>query len=336
MAKINKYNKLIFIISIILIFAVIIIWSLGLYDYINKSKKIELDLNKKLITEEKEEEKSEAEANVTENSEEKNAEEKENPLNISPETTAESEEKNIENILLLGVDKQENASDTIIIVSLRKDIKTLKFVSIMRDTYVYQGEGKANKINYAYHYGGVEGSVATVNKIFNLDISKYIKVSFEELIKIVDYIGGVDIKINEEERRMINSKCSSRQLAKSGNVNLNGEQALAYSRIRKIDSDYRRTERQRNVMMSIFTKSKNVSVLDYPKVISELTSTVETNLTTFELIKLTTILTDIDLNNIGSFRIPLDGTTSDNSSGVYHLDWDKEVNVNALHDYIYN
>ena len=172
MAKINKSNKLIFIISIILIFAVIIIWSLGLYDYINKSKKIELDLNKKLITEEKEEEKSEAEANVTENSEEKNAEEKENPLNISPETTAESEEKNIENILLLGVDKQENASDTIIIVSLRKDIKTLKFVSIMRDTYVYQGEGKANKINYAYHYGGVEGSVATVNKIFNLDISK--------------------------------------------------------------------------------------------------------------------------------------------------------------------
>ncbi|MBE6047086.1 MAG: hypothetical protein E7213_01540, partial [Clostridium sp.] len=88
------------------------------------------------------------------------------------------EEKKITNILLLGIDKQENVSDTIMIMSINEKNNTLKLVSIMRDIYVYQGENMANKINYAYHYGGVQGSIDTVNSIFNLDIERYVKVDF--------------------------------------------------------------------------------------------------------------------------------------------------------------
>ncbi|MBE6052188.1 MAG: LytR family transcriptional regulator [Clostridium sp.] len=298
MSKLSKTNKIMFLISCILLIVALVIWYLSIYGFVDKVKKTDLDANKSVITD-------------------------------------ESKEKNIENILLLGVDKQENVSDTIIVASLRRDIKSVKFISIMRDTYVYQGEGKANKINYAYNYGGVEGSVATVNQVFNLDISKYVKVSFEELVKIVDYIGGVEVDINNDEKNIINKICNI-NIDKAGKVNLNGEQSLAYSRIRSIDSDYKRTERQRNLMISILIKAKNLSALDYPKIILELASCTETNLTTFEIMSLSTIITDMDLNNIGRFRIPVDGTTSDNTDGVYHLDWNEEINKNALHDYIYN
>lgn len=298
MSKLSKTNKIMFLISCILLIVALVIWYLSIYGFVDKVKKTDLDANKSVITD-------------------------------------ESKEKNIENILLLGVDKQENVSDTIIVASLRRDIKSVKFISIMRDTYVYQGEGKANKINYAYNYGGVEGSVATVNQVFNLDISKYVKVSFEELVKIVDYIGGVEVDINNDEKNIINKICNI-NIDKAGKVNLNGEQSLAYSRIRFIDSDYKRTERQRNLMISILIKAKNLSALDYPKIILELASCTETNLTTFEIMSLSTIITDMDLNNIGRFRIPVDGTTSDNTDGVYHLDWNEEINKNALHDYIYN
>jgi hypothetical protein len=91
-------------------------------------------------------------------------------LNVSPETAKESKEKHITNILLIGVDQIENASDSIMILTLDKDDNTAKLTSIMRDTYVYFGEGQANKINYAYHYGGVPLTISKLNELFNLSI----------------------------------------------------------------------------------------------------------------------------------------------------------------------
>ena len=132
-------------------------------------------------------------------------------LNISEETQEKSKEQNIENILLLGVDKEENATDTIMILSLDKDDNTAKLTSIMRDMYVDNGYDKINKINYAYHYGGIEGTVSKLNKLFNLDISKYALINFEGLENIVDYLGGVNVNITDEERR----RCGA---SKSGNV----------------------------------------------------------------------------------------------------------------------
>ncbi len=241
----------------------------------------------------------------------------------------------IKNILLLGVDKEENASDTIMILSLNEKKKTIKLVSIMRDTYVYQGKGMANKINYAYHYGGIQGSIDTINSVFNLDVSKYVKVDFEGLVNIVDYLGGVEVEINEEEKRYINLQCDKFILNNSGIVNLNGNQALAYARIRKIDSDFERTQRQRKIMAGVFFKIKNVDMVKYAKTIYTISKSSETNLSIMELIELGEIIYKYDKSNLGELRIPIDGTSWDSLLGPYHLNWDEEVNKKTLHDFIY-
>lgn len=291
----RKRNKLLIIIGIIIL--LILGGAFGVYRYINRVKNVKLQGSNE-------------------------------ELKISQETEEKSIKENIENILLLGVDKEENATDTIMILSLDKDDNTAKLTSIMRDMYVEQGEGKANKINYAYHYGGVEGTVSTLNELFNLDINKYALIDFDGLVKIIDYLGGINLNITEKERQL----CGA---SKAGNVILNGEEALAFSRIRKIDSDFVRTSRQREVMLAILKKCKDIPLTSYPSVIADLSSNVQTNLSTMEILSIAKYLLTLDMNNLNDFRVPIDGTTKDNLNGVYHLDWDKEANTKALHEFIY-
>lgn len=293
----RKRNKLLIIIGIIIL--LILGGAFGAYKYINRVKNVKLQGS-------------------------------DEELKISQETQEKSEKENIENILLLGVDKEENASDTIMVLSLDKDDNTAKLTSVMRDLNVDLGESnKVHKINYAYHYGGVEGSVSALNKLFDLDINKYVKIDFEGLKNVIDYIGGIELSVTAEESRIIG-------LSKSGNVKLNGKQALEYSRIRKIDNDYYRTNRQRKVIMAIFNKAKSIEVTSYPKIISDLSSNIETNLSTFELLDLGKGIMSMNAEQLEGFRIPIDGSTKDlMDKGIYYLGWDEEVNKKALHNFIY-
>ena len=254
---------------------------------------------------------------------------------IGEDKSEEYDEKEIYNILLLGIDKEENASDSIVILSINEKNKTIKLVSIMRDIYVYQGENMANKINYAYHYGGIQGSINTLNKIFNLDISKYIKVDFEGLVSIVDNLNGIEVNINEAERKSINITCDKYFINNSGKVRLNGEQALAFSRIRKIDSDFERTQRQRKVLTQIFSKVREVDSFEYPKIIYQLYKISDTNLSIIDIMSACDMAYKTEKGSIKELRIPIDGTWKHSSSGPYHLDWDEERNKQALNDFIY-
>lgn len=260
-------------------------------------------------------------------------------LSISTETKEKSKSQNIENILILGVDEAENASDTIMVLSLDKGNDTIKLTSIMRDTYV-ELPGDADKINYAYNIGGVELSIAKINEMFNLDINKYIQVDFNGLTNIIDYLGGVNINITDAEKEIANEKIigdgKKDLIMNSGDVVLSGEQALAYSRIRIIDNDFKRTERMRNVVFAIFSKIKNIDIFDYPKVISDLSSNITTNIKTSEMLSIGKFAISVENNNIKQFRVPIDGTTSDFTDGVYHLNWNREPNLEALHKFIYN
>ena len=251
-------------------------------------------------------------------------------LGISSETEEKSKKENITNILLLGIDNEENASDAMMVFSLDKDTNTAKLTSIMRDLSVDLGpNAEKHKINYAYNVGGVEESVKVVNREFDLDINKYVKVSFDGLVDVIDYIGGININITESERKIIGA-------SKSGNVTLNGKQALAYSRIRKIDNDYQRTSRQRKVLMAIFNKAKSISVSSYPKALSDLSSNVETNLSTFELLDLAKAVMSLSSDDLEGFRIPIDGTSHDSmDKGIYYLEWDRAANKEAIHEFIY-
>lgn len=293
----KRWKKILIVLTVILF--IIVAGGFGAYKYINRIKTVQL----KGTNEE---------------------------LGISSETEEKSKKENITNILLLGIDNEENASDAMMVFSLDQDTNTAKLTSIMRDLSVDLGpKAQKHKINYAYNVGGVEESVKVVNREFDLDINKYVKVSFDGLVDVIDYIGGININITESERKIIGA-------SKSGNVTLNGKQALAYSRIRKIDNDYQRTSRQRKVLMAIFNKAKSISVSSYPKALADLSSNVETNLSTFELLDLAKAVMSLSSDDLEGFRIPIDGTSHDSmDKGIYYLEWDRAANKKAIHDFIY-
>ncbi|GIM28723.1 LytR family transcriptional regulator [Clostridium polyendosporum] len=267
----------------------------------------------------------------------------EDNLKINEKIERKSEEKKVTNILLLGIDKEELASDTIMVLSIDEKNDKIKLTSILRDSYINFREDKVNKINYAYHYGGPVESIKVINSNYNLDIKDFIKIDFTGLVQIIDLLGGVEININKEEIQYINSGLSKRDknhkhkpVTTPGLQLLNGTEALAYSRIRSIDSDFNRTNRQRNVISSIYNKLKTSNSIQYPQLVSTATSYVETSLNSNELMILLNKILLMKDKNIKELRLPIDGTWQDSTiNGVYYLQWDKEQNIKRLHEFIY-
>ncbi len=186
-----------------------------------------------------------------------------------------SELNSIINIALLGVDKN-NISDAILIVSINptKESPTIKMISIARDTLVevYPKDKRTyyTKVNEAYGNGGEVTTLRTLNKNFNLNVRNFISIEMAGFATIVDKLGGIDIEITKEERDQINGiinttkelKAISKEMVPvAGKVHLNGPQAVAFARARKvptkdgINDDFGRGDRQKEVLAKIFEKA---------------------------------------------------------------------------------
>lgn len=255
-------------------------------------------------------------------------------------------ENKLTNILLMGVDKQENASDALIVMTIDETNKKVKMTSIMRDSKVDLGAGMLNKVNYAYHYGGTLLSIKTINTTYKLDITQFIKLDFDAVAKIVDMVGGVEVNVPSEEITVVNSIIKSYAssvnekpslLTKSGKQLLNGQQVVGYCRNRKVgDYDYQRTERQRIVLNSLIQKTKDISPIKYPQFISGVAPYIETNMGLSDMLDSITKVIQYDGNGIEQARIPIDGTSwEDRSQGPYLLGWDVPKNLEYLHRFIY-
>lgn len=197
------------------------------------------------------------------------------------------------NIAIFGVDARADTysktrSDCIIIASVNEKTKDVKLTSVYRDTFVYiEGKGY-DKITHAFAYGGPELAINTLNKNLDLDIKEFVAVNFDAVVEIIDAIGGIEIDIQEDELKYINSyiqavdKQMGRSTAKithSGNQHLSGVQALAYSRIRYTKGgDYKRTERMRDVLNLTFEKAKKKNVVELNKITDMLLPRVSTNI----------------------------------------------------------
>lgn len=250
-------------------------------------------------------------------------------------------DKGVINIALFGGDARSETevsrSDSIMVLSIDKTHKKIKLSSIMRDTYVeIHGHGMT-KINHAYAHGGPELAIRTLNENFNLDIRDYGFVDLDGFEKLIDILGGVDIEITEAEVNEIN-KNSGSQITNAGVNHLNGVEAVAYSRIRKIgQGDYERTERQRKIMSELFEKGKNVKMTRYPEVVESIFPYVETSLTKMEMVKLGTYVLTNNIKTLDQTRFPTDkyskGEMIDN---IWYLVTDLESTEKEVHDFIYN
>ena len=196
------------------------------------------------------------------------------------------------NVLLLGTDALNDGlqrSDAILIASI--GYGKFKLTSLMRDTVVdIPGYGQ-NRLNAAFAYGGPLLAMRTINQNLGLNIMHYAWVDYVALVKIIDAIGGITIDVTEEERSRLNATMlkmgkifkplgyQAEELVQYGtDVHLNGLQALSYARLRKIDSDYQRTGRQRTVINAIVKKIRQN--LWNPVMLKRLTETVMSSVNT--------------------------------------------------------
>lgn len=264
-------------------------------------------------------------------------------------------DKDFINILLLGVDtrdesKEKGRSDSNIILTIDKKHKKIKMTSILRDTIMTMtGHGpmeglSQDRMGHAYAYGGAPLAIKTVNENFNLNIKNYVKVDFFGLIKIIDYMGGVDLKISEAEMKDANGgikemagilKIKPDYFTKSGLQHLSGIQAVAYSRIRHVgNGDYGRTDRQREVLDLLFKKVSKKSILELPTVADNIFPNIETSLSKKEILDIAVYVLSNGIKNPSELRLP-SVQKSIYVNKTYFVAIDKTSDTEKLHDFIF-
>jgi polyisoprenyl-teichoic acid--peptidoglycan teichoic acid transferase len=255
-------------------------------------------------------------------------------INEDEDNTA-SQNDDIVNIALFAVDTAQNnepySSDTIMILSIDKFNKTIKLVSILRDTLVNVDGYGMKKINTAYALGGPTLALKTLNSNFDLNIKEYATVNFEGFTKIIDALGGIEINVKEYEVPYL----LTFGIKSSGAYNLDGEEALMYCWIRQAgDGDFERTERQRIVLEKIYEKIKGAGISQYPSLVSAILPYTETSLTTTEIIDLGMAMLKADVGTMEQARFPIVGYYRMDLND-YSLVTDLEGTTTLMHKFIY-
>lgn len=215
------------------------------------------------------------------------------------------------NLLLIGSDRRDDSwygnSDVMMLASINKKTKTIYLTSFMRDSYALVGDSGAHKLNYAYAAGGGPYLVETIEQNYRIKIDNYASADFDSTAQIVDLVGGVDIPLNQEECDYLTNGGVG-DFPTAGTYHLNGEQTVAYGRIRHVgNSDYERTERQRRVMTQIFQKAKTLGLGELNTLANAILPLVTHNMTEFQVVSLLTQLPSIMGYELVTDRIPYDG-----------------------------
>lgn len=252
----------------------------------------------------------------------------------------------VKNILLLGVDARnpdddtKSRSDSMMVVSIDKKNNCVKMVSFLRDTWVYipAKDGK-QRLNAACSTDGYNGVMDTIEYNFGIDIQGYVVADFEMFKVLVDSVGGVEVDVTEKEAKEVTShkKRYGNVKLESGKYKLTGEQALAYCRIRKIDTDFQRAYRQRTVMQSILKGVKSTNPLKLVSMVKGCAPYIETNLSKTEIMSLGLAALPTLKSDMCETRVPFDGTWQySNIGGASVITIDADKNKEMLIDYLYN
>ncbi len=172
----------------------------------------------------------------------------------------------VKNILLIGSDKKtgdSSRSDSIMIASVNSKTGKITIVSILRDTHLYIPGEREAKVNAAYSWGGANLLIQTIEHNFGIKIDEYATVDFDMFKALVDGVGGIYVDVSDAEAEHMNSyfklgtQGKPEKVQSGENVYLDGYHALCYARIRKLDSDFYRTERQRKIISAIAENIKD-------------------------------------------------------------------------------
>ena len=229
--------------------------------------------------------------------------------------------KDVVNILLVGQDRREHQkrqrSDAMIMCTINKSTKTLTMTSFLRDVWVYIPDHYNQRLNVAYLLGGFPLLNETLQYNFGVSADYNVEIDFSGFQKVIDLVGGVDIELTAAEVKYLN-KYANREFGdhtewnlKKGMCHLDGAQALAYSRIRKIDSDFSRTNRQRKVLKTLLEKAKLLDAKELYSLANSVLPLVRTDLDTPQVLGIIMdVFPVLGEMNVVSQRIPLKGQYS--------------------------
>ncbi|MGX9133362.1 LCP family protein [Rummeliibacillus sp. JY-2-4R] len=195
-------------------------------------------------------------------------------------------------ILFVGIDDSKereqgsdhSRSDALMLATLNNKDKSVKLLSIPRDSYVYiPYVGYEDKITHAHAYGGTQATIDTVENLLNVPVDYYYRLNFDAFIDIVDALGGIEVNVpyalhelDENDKRTVNLK--------PGKQLLNGREALALARTRHQDSDIQRGERQQMILEAIIKKASSVqSLTKYDDILAAVGKNMKTNMTFGEM-----------------------------------------------------
>ena len=233
----------------------------------------------------------------------------------------------VTSMLLIGSDSRtagtEGRSDAMILITISDRTKTVHMTSLLRDMYVDIPGHDGNRLNAAYAYGGPELLMETVNQNFGTEVYHYAVVNFEAFAGLVDAVGGVELELTAEEVQWVNAYLNEYNELRgmpmetdyldtslSGNIHLNGAQALAYCRNRYIGTDFARTQRQRNVLSAVMKKLPSALLTNPGGLVNGLFPNLTTNLTRGECMRLMLMAGKLLSYDLVQDSLPLDGTYS--------------------------
>lgn len=252
------------------------------------------------------------------------------------------------NVVLFGVDSRSNeyeenaGSDCIMIVSLNRETKEVKMVSVYRDCYLEYEDNKFGKITDIYRTHGAEKAISTLNRNLDLDITEYVTINFAVVVDVVNAVGGIEMEITKQDLKYINTYIEeiinvtgvqSKKLTKTGTYTLDGVQALAYARIRYIGTDINRTERMREVLMKTFDKVKKMNLVQINELANNVLPKVKTTITQKEIVSLASSLTQYNITTSAGFPYQW---ADYQPNGVYYLSpKNLEQNIIQLHSELF-
>lgn len=238
---------------------------------------------------------------------------------------------NLVNILLVGQDQREGEdtarSDSMILCTYNKETKKLVMTSFLRDLYVpIPGHGR-NRINAAYANGGLDLLEETLETNFGLHIDGGIEADFSQFSQIIDLLGGVEIELRQDEADFINAETGSSLT--EGTQQLDGQQALLYSRIRNLDADgdFSRTDRQRKLLSALVAHFQNTGLLQMMDLVETLMPMISTDMSKVQVLTLALeLLPNLSELEVSSQSVPAPGTYTDQTiDGMAVLEADPDA-----------
>lgn len=260
-------------------------------------------------------------------------------------------DSDVMNVLLIGSDERGSVdtarSDAMIVLSVNENTKKIVMTSILRDSYVNIPGYGMQRINHSYQMGGPALLIQTIEENFKIGIDYYASVDFFAFMDIIDCVDGVEITVTDEEVQWVNAYVAELNgilgdpegdgyISGAGTLTMTGKQALAYSRIRYVGTDFARTERQRTVLNAVIDKLKSANPIQLFRVVNTVLPDVDTDMDdhamTMTLFKAITYLG----YDIEQFRVPMDGTWwNEDAGGQEVLGMDFAANIAGLQNTIY-